>query len=247
MPRRKTLEAARPRKRSRISDTKRGMIVSRRLNEPPPIQTTQKKRIKIRFTSGATALGTTSSSATPVQLGELLDIIYVATTANAALQQARVCNAIRLKKIELWAPPTGGASTSNCGLELSGTTAGYSGNSIKVSDSTMGTANPAYCSISVPRSHAVLGNWVNSVGTGGQALGTAFTAWSTGGGWVLDVTMDVAFIDTANGNTAPQNTYGGQAGSTNFVSTPTIGYVYYASLGRGNATSVFVPANLPTT
>lgn len=242
MPIRRSATRAGKSTRKRRSLSMRETNISRRLNEPIDMKTTLTKRYRIRF------VGTPNNGATPnnATWGELIDLISVGTSANAALQQARTINAVRLREIEMWCP--GSATTvTSCGVELNANTGGFQGNSIKKTDTTLGTAIPCHVHLKVPKSTAE-SNWVVS-GTSGSAAPNAvaaFSFWSTAAAstTVLDVVMDVAFIDQNGSNVF--STYAGQAGVTNYPSAPAVGQVFYTSLGRGNASAVMTPTALLT-
>lgn len=114
---------------------------TRAASHPP--QFTPSIRVSKHQRFQASVAGTYSIKA--VDLG---DLICMAATATSAYQLART---VRLEKITVWGPPADTLVPVTTSLEWAGTTAAVQGNSMTVSDTSIGATTPSCVSGRPPR------------------------------------------------------------------------------------------------
>lgn len=126
--------------RKRVSGT-RSNPGTRTAAHPPPFTPSITVSKHQRFQ--ASAAGTYTIKA--VDLG---DLICMAATATSAYQLART---VKLQKITVWGPPSDTLVPVTTSLEWSGITAAVQGNSLTLSDTSIGATTPSCVSGSPPR------------------------------------------------------------------------------------------------
>ncbi len=165
------------------------VVASQRKSSEHPLQITTSMRLHHVFRYRNTGATTPIS----VSFDDLLEQWEVAITST---QMARLFNAVRVRKVEIWSPMASDLVPVTCTLDWAGTTIGASGNNLKVSDTSMGSNMPAHISARAPPT-ALAADWQ---ATGG---GTAFTI-ATPSNSIIDLHVSYGVIDdgTAAGGTA---------------------------------------------
>ncbi len=145
----------------------------------------------------------TNSGGYSVTSDTLLNLYLVAT---AATTTARLFQAVKLKRVQVWAqPPALGSAAVSVSLDWdSGTGVAAFGGSWTVSDTTSGI-EPAYIDSRPPR-QSVAAFWINN----GQTTATLFT-FSVPTGAIIDLQVSCVLIDTET-PTAGQTTTGATVG-----------------------------------
>jgi len=104
---------------------------------------------------------TAALSAAPVTATDLLNMMCVATSTTAAY---RLPQAVRLRKIEAWAPPASTGASVTLSLEdQSVGSGGFVAPSRIVEDVTMGISRPAHI-VWTPRVDSLLSKWLDDSG-----------------------------------------------------------------------------------
>lgn len=112
--------------------------------------------------------------------------------AASATSSYRLLASIRLKKVEVWAPASAG-SFATASVEFTSTASTVSARRALFSDTTLGTARPAYVHAR-PSPESLAGMWFTSSGTA-----TLFSVTCPSGS-VIDVSMSVTFVGTEGAN-----------------------------------------------
>jgi len=185
---------------------------------PPQFPASIKVTHKIRFYR-------TITGAINVTYNDLLDLIFVATTASVGY---RLADAIRVRKIEMWAAATAGGNTAI--IIEDGAASGIpqiGGRSRVLQDMTVGSAVPAHL-VWTPAKGSVQDSWIN-VGTSANFLSTTGPVNS-----ILDLTFDIVIAD---GNQAPTLVASTFAGAV-------VGNVYTRAFGTSAAPTGYTPVGL---
>jgi len=169
---------------------------------------------------------TTAETADPVSSSALLDLLCLATAANAAYE---VASSVKLRKIEMWAPPASTGASVRLAIEDLGTTSTPGGPSRVKEDISMGTARPAHV-IWTPAPGSVQSMWQSQ-----QAIRLVELTFTIG--TVIDLHISQILQD---GETP--------VAVGNAVAAATVGQLYLRSLdndtGRGGA-NVLQPVDFP--
>jgi hypothetical protein len=141
---------------------------------------------KIRFTVVTTQLFENSFTQT-----QLLDLLAVVTTANTTAY--RLCSAMRIRKVEIWAVPPNVATGAQVGTAVaieynSNTVAGLGSPSVRVSDATQNPSVYAHV-VAKPDEFSLAGAWFND-----GASSPVLTLTAPVGG-IVDITLDLVFRD----------------------------------------------------
>ncbi len=110
-------------------------------SQPRPFQSTFLVSKVIRFQASA-------AQTANVTLRDLGDLWCTATAANAAYQNA---NAFRVKAVEIWGPPASTLVPVTVSIEFSGLSAGSTGPSREISDTSVGASRVAHIYARPPR------------------------------------------------------------------------------------------------
>jgi len=197
---------------------KRGVA---RIPHPPQFTSTFIIHKKLRFQASA------SGSALPISVQAIGDLWCVATTATSAFQ---IADFIRIKKVEMWAPPTSSLAPVTVTIDWSGSnSAGLFGKSNRVSDTSMGSTEPAHI-LSRPPSGSQISQYL-SAGTAATAFQLTFPS-----GTLIDFSYDLVARDNGQSIAVGGPVVGAFAGA-NFVrpldstlGTPVLIPVAYASV-----------------
>lgn len=185
---------------------------------PPQFSPSLIIRKKFRFQ--AVAAGTTTL--TNNCFGDLL---CVAATATSAYKLAQFC---RVKKIEMWGPMSSSLVPVTVTLDWTGSTsAGSYGKSNKVSDTSMGSSEPAHL-VSRPPPASQIAQWLDA------GSGATFCTISYPLGTVIDLTYELVVRDDGTASSVA----GAVAGAT-------VGANYVRSLDSPTASNL-VPVGYPT-
>ncbi len=182
---------------------------------PPQIVPTLSFGHRFRFQSSAA----TTANITVKDLGDLL---CMATSATAAYQLA---NAVRIRSVEIWGPPSATLVPVTVSCEFSSTNIGSIGPSRIVSDTSVGSARVAHIKAKPPMdSQASL--WQVSTTTT-----TLFTLVLPAGA-IVDIKYSLTMRDTANFTVV-----------TGAVTGATTGVVYLRPLDSDIATPLILPVS----
>lgn len=180
---------------------------------PPPLVPALCAGRVVRFIASA-AVNAVIISATNLQ-----DLFFMATAANAGY---RTVSALRLRKVELWAPP-GTTVPASCSIRYAGT----SGNQAARMDQSIGASEPAHVVSRPPPGD--LAFWLTST----TALTTMFIV-SGPAGLIVDVHLSVSSSDTA-----------AAVAVTRAVAGATLGTLYVSPLDSAGG-SLLVPQGVNT-
>jgi len=192
-----------------------------RIAHPPAFTSTFIVKKKVRFQASA------AGSADVVQIASIGDLWCVATTATSASQLAEF---IRIKKIEMWGPMASDLVPVTVTCDWTGAaTAGLFGKSNRVSDTSVGSTEPAHI-LSRPPQGSQIAEWLNAANSN-----TAFQL-TFPSGTVVDFTYELVVRDS---------------GSTQAVGTAvvgaTVGANYLRALdNRSPGTGVLIPVAYST-
>ncbi len=185
---------------------------------PPQFNPSLIIRKKLRFQ--AVAVGTTTLTANCFG-----DLLCVAATATSAYQLAQFC---RVKKIEMWGPMSSSLVPVSVSIDWTGSTSpGSYGKSNKVSDTSMGSTEPAHL-VSRPPPGSQISQWFAAGG------GANFCVISYPPGTVIDLTYEIVVRDD-----------GTAASVTGAVAGATVGANYCRSLDSPTASNL-APVGYPT-
>ncbi len=169
-----------------------------------PIQFKPTVQVDHKFRFQASAAG--SSTITTDSLGDLL---CVAATATSAYQLAK---SIRIRRVEMWGPPASNLSPVTVALEWEALSAGSFGNSIKLSDTSVGSTRVAHLNAKPPKSTQV-SMWQSA--TAGNNLFTLT--------YPVGAIIDIHYSMTVREDAGAQAVTGAVAGAT-------VGQVYCRNL-----------------
>lgn len=150
--------------------------------------------------------------------GELQDLLCMAITAVSA---NRICESVRLKKIEVWAANNAGNASNTIEVEWTKTTT-TGGPGDTYSDTAMGLNDVAYVGCK-PSKYSLASTWA---GTTAQN----FLQLTLPQGSIVDVHMDFVLFDTD----VP-------VAVTGAVAAATVGKLYCRALDNQNAAPVILP------
>ncbi len=159
---------------------------------------------------------------------DLLDLLCMAATATSAY---RIPNAVKLRKVEVWAPMASDLAPVTCSVEwrqpaVAGQ--GVGGNSQIRSDTSMGSARPAYVSAKPPPG-SLASMWLNG--------GNPFTVLAISG--PANTVVDVHLSFRVGDSTSEAQAVGAA------VAGATVGTVYVRKLDSNNA-ALLPPVALAT-
>ncbi len=181
---------------------------------PGMLNTNIQKSHKFRFVASSAFNGTISSS---MLLGAAGAICTVVNTTLALKNQA-----VRLKTIELWAPPASQGSASTCSVEFTGT----NNPNREFSDTSVSVMKPAHLKCSPPE-QSLASFW--QLGPNDANMFILVCP----GGTIIDV--DLALIETDQ-----------ESNATRTVATGVLGKTYYLALDH-SVSDLLVPVSLQTT
>jgi len=186
---------------------------------PQPVSATVQVDKVIRF-KAATAM-----SAAAVATSDLLDLFCVATGATTAYQ---LPTAVKLRRIEMWAPPASDSSSVVLSIEDLTTASGVGGPSRIKEDVSMGSTRPSHVTWR-PAPGSFQAMWGTNASDNGlvEITGPA--------GTVIDVHLSWILQD----GEAPQTVSGAVSGATT-------GKVYIRSLNSSSSTTQIPPVSFPT-
>jgi len=209
------------RKRSRnakVLRAPRGNAQLRNVN-PPQINSNVRTSHRFRFISTAAV---TNQLVTSAALLAVAGTIGTVTNSTVAL----VYESVRLKSVEVWAPPASQGASATVSVEWIGSA---NSPSIEVSDTTISVSHNAHIKC-VPPQQSLASFW--------QIVGNTATMFTLNcpTGSVVDISLELLFADQST-------TLATQAGLTTVV----IGRVYFLALDVASLTHVLVPVSLNTT
>ncbi len=172
---------------------------------------------KFRFQANAAGTSTIST----VSLGDLL---CVAATTTSAYQIAK---SVRIRRVEMWGPPASNLTPVTVSLEWADGSAGTYGNSIKISDTSVGSTRVAHLNAKPPKSTQT-SMWQSA--TSGNNLFTLIYP----SGAIIDVHYSMTVQEDA-----------GATAVTGAVAGATVGQVYVRSLDSPSAT-ILIPVSYLT-
>jgi len=209
------------RKRSRKAKplrAARGNAQLRNVN-PPMINSNVRTSHKFRFIASGTV---TNQLVTSNALLGIAGTIGTVTNSTVAL----CYESVRLKFVEVWAPPAAQGGSATVSVEWIGSA---NSPSIEVSDTTISVSHNAHIKCAPPKS-SLASFWQIS-----DNNATMFTL-NCPTGSVVDVSIELMFVDRSA-------VVATQAGLT----TVAIGKVYFLALDTATLTHVLVPVSLNTT
>jgi hypothetical protein len=156
-----------------------------------------------------------NQTAVSINNQELLDTKFVATGATAGY---RVINAVKLKRIEIWAANTSASASNTILMEWAGGNPYFGGDSKTISDTAVGTTNVAYISARPPKG-SFQDSWITT-----SADNYNMFIVTCPQGSIIDVELIVSFLDD-EGAVAISRTLGGA----------TVGYFYTSTLDSAGA------------
>jgi len=184
-------------------------------NKPPQIASNIQYTHRYRFTS-------TSATLTAITPQSLLGAAgTICTNTNTAVNPFN--GSVRVKRVEMWAPPATQGSTTTCSVQWVGD---QKTSNFEVSDTSNSVTTPAKISSSPPR--LSLASFWNQ-----NSTSTLFSLVAPVG-TIIDVLLDLIVFDEDDA----------QVGIT--VATGALGNTYFLSLDP-NATHRYVPVSLNTT
>lgn len=186
---------------------------------PGPLSATVQVDKVIRF-KAATAM-----SAAVVAITDLLDLFCVATSATAAYQ---LPSAVKLRRIEMWAPPASDSSSVVLSIEDVVSASGVGGPSRIKEDVSMGATRPAHVTWK-PAPGSTQSMWGSTVVSG------ALVEITGPAGTVIDVHLSWVLQD----GESPLTVSGVVAGAT-------VGRVYIRSLNSTTSLTQIPPVSFPT-
>jgi hypothetical protein len=195
------------------SQMKKRVIKKKENLSPPSLTTSLSVGHTFRFQAVAASAGFTF---TTTFLG---DLMCVAATTTSAYQLA---NAVKLRKIEMWGPPSSSLVPVTVSADFAGSTSGAYGPSRIRSDTSVGATRVAHLVVKPPKDSQV-SQWQSAI-SGNQLATLVFPA-----GAIIDIHYTMTVRDTAS----VQAVTGAVAGAT-------VGQVYVRALDSPSGT-----ANLP--
>lgn len=196
----------------------RGSARLRNIN-PPQISSNVRMSHRFRFISSGAVSGITFTS------DSLLGAAGgIGTVTNSTI--ALCYESVRLKKIEVWAPPASQGAAATVSVEW----LGQNSPSIEISDTTLSVSQNAHIVGSPPRT---------SLASFWQVVGSPQNLFvlTCPTGSVVDIEADYLFVDRSTA-----------VGTALGLTTVVIGRVYFLALDRvGPGTNLLVPVSLNTT
>ncbi len=168
---------------------------------------------------------TSALSSAVVNVSDLLDLMCVATAANAAYG---IPVSVKLRKIEMWAPPSSTGAAVTVSIEDAAEGVGIAAPSRVASDTTMGMTRPAHV-LWRPSMQSVLSKWIDNSGGLAQLL---LLTGPTG------TTIDVHLSWTLQDGETP-------AAVAAVVAGATVGRLYVRSLNSSGGNNI-APVSFPT-
>jgi len=185
---------------------------------PPQLRSNVMLAHRYRFTSSSGTATTINSSSLLFAAG------CVGSTTNSAV--TTFFGSVRIRRVEVWAPPASQGAFSTCSLEFNGQAAA---NTMEISDTSVNPSEPAHI-VAVPPKNSLASFWQTpDAGTNNLFVLMAPT------GSIIDVVLDLVLWDDEDSN------------QTRSVATAAVGKVYYLALDNGNATHIYTPVSLTTT
>lgn len=170
------------------------------ISHPEPFQPSfvLKKRLRFKAVAAAT---------TTLTFNDLFDLWCMAATTTSAY---RLAQAFRVKKIEVWGPMASDLVPVTVSCDWTGsTTSGSFGKSNRVSDTSMGSTEPAHLS-SRPPAGSQIAQWI----TGGST--TPFCILTYPLGSVVDLTYEIVCRDDGTAQSVASAVAGATVGA-NYV------------------------------
>ncbi len=182
---------------------------------PPALQLSVRKVHTFRFEASSAS---TTDTLSTTSLGNML--IMAASATNGY----QLCNAIRLRKIEIWGPMASDLIPVTVSVDYTGQSAQAVGPSCKVTDTSMGANRPAHI-VAIPPRTSTASTWQYTIS--GLTLCTLeFPANA-----VVDITLEFVLQDNGSPSTVVA------------ISGATTGVVY---LRRPDVAQLLVPVSWPT-
>ncbi len=181
---------------------------------PPPLPLSVRKVHTFRFEASAASSTDTFST---TSLGNML--VMAATTTNAY----QLCDAIRIRKIEIWGPMASDLVPVTVSVDFTGTSAQAVGPSCKVTDTSMGANRPAHV-VAIPPRTSTASMWQQTLS--GLTLCTLEFPVNA----VVDLTVEFVIRDNGSPSTSI------------VVSGATVGVVY---LRRPDVAQLLDPISWP--
>ncbi len=185
-----------------------------------PMQFKPTVQVDHKFRFQATTAGTATISAT-----SLGDLLCLADTATSAYQIAK---SVRIRRVEMWGPPASTLVPVTVSLEWEGVSAGAYGNSIKISDTSVGSTRVAHLNVKPPKSSQI-SQWQSA--TAGNNLFTLI--------YPVGAIIDVHYSMTIREDAGAQAVSGAVAGAT-------VGQVYLRSLDSVAGAAILPPVSYIT-
>lgn len=181
---------------------------------PPPFKASLAiKRKRIRYE-------TTAAVDIDVSAQDLATLLGVALNATTI---ASIINAVQLRTVEIWSPPTTGA---NVAIEFAQENTTFIGSpSSLVSDTCMSMTKPAHIKVKPPK-NSLSGFWIAGGATSTSPVVSIIASENS----IIDFVFDLHLIDTG----FPQ-------GQTRTVAGATVGGLYLKTLGTGQLIPVSFP------
>jgi len=179
--------------------------------------------------------GTGGSTSTTITYAHLLDAWFIAGTATTAYQ---LFDFVKIKRVTIRALPSSTTGNNNqsvtVGIEFPSINNGALAAGNQVSNSNLGTANPAYATLR-PAKLSQNAQWQSSTGAVAMVLRATQADNTVAVGAIIDV--ELAFKNSADVN---------PAGLSSAIVAATPGNIYYGGIDGGRlaatwARSVFVP------
>lgn len=152
------------------------------ISHPRSFQPTFSLTKKFRFQ-------TTSAATTSVLIKDLGDLWCVAVNTTSAVQLAEY---VRVRKIEMWGPMASSLSPVTVTIDWVGsTTAGTFGKSTRISDTSIGSSEPAHVK-SRPPEDSQISEWLSAANT------AVICSLTYPIGTIIDLTYDIVIRDDAS-------------------------------------------------
>jgi hypothetical protein len=161
----------------------------------------------------------------PITVADLFNLVCVALTTTTS---ARLCDAVRIRKVEIWSPPQDAGAVSTASITWRDPAAGPGTSSRVLSDTSMGADRCAHVLMRPPKK-GVQQFWLNPTSTDTILLISG----------QVDSIVDVELTQIIqNGDTAPV--------SAGTLSGATAGKIYTRALDVTAGNSYLVPVSSPT-
>jgi len=173
------------------------------LSHPPDFTPTAVLKRRLRFKA------TAASAADVLSGASFQDLLCTTPTAVSGVQLG---NFVRIHSIEMWGPMAADLAPVTTSIEWSGSTAGVFGKSVRHSDTSMGSSEPAHVKSKPPASSQV-SQWIAT----GAAVTVATLAYPAN--TIIDVVYSLVLRDDAS-----------TAAVTGAVAGATVGAIYIRAL-----------------